>query len=138
MKYTKFLVNNIVSLVDGISTILTGKRIIGYNDPDPYENNPGFSYHTDPIIDRLYRELIADGLSEVQREIHIQCEGFISEIENRQELINLDFMDFYDSLNDDLKTSIQFSLVLKKLSEYNFRYYKESQIHRLNTRISYS
>lgn len=76
-------------------------------------------------LHEYYSEIEENGLLDTYNLIVYKSKIFLSQFKTISTTHAIEFADFYDFLDDDLKVKIQFSSALKKALQENFIIYKE-------------
>ena len=84
-------------------------------------------YHPNSEIQEYLHELTEDGFSKDYTSLHFHSRMFLAKINTLYGLDIIDFIDFYETLDDELKSKIQFSSALKKTMEHVFSVHKSER-----------
>lgn len=83
--------------------------------------------YRDPGVQEYLEELYEEGLTVLCDELIYKSFLYLLVYNNLSDLEKINFIDFYESLDDEMKVKIQFHNALKKVLEYNFLVQKEDR-----------
>lgn len=83
------------------------------------------------VAHECYRELINDGLKDIYLMIVDSMQKYLVNIESSEEVKQIDFIDFYDALDNDLKIQVLFSKNIQVATKHDFEIYKDLRIDKI-------